>query len=369
MAAPRRDDYLIRAGKVMALASLFVVAFLFLWFGGRILLLLFMGLLVAIVLRTPTGYLNRRLGWPTWLAFTLVLIAILGGLVGFGFLVGPQLNAQITQLVERLPESLRQVQEILERNRWGAWLLGQLQRAGDGGGLPLGQITATAGSVTTTVAHLFLVLASGVFMAASPGTYRRGIVALVPPAHREKAWEVIDELGRTLKAWLVGQLLLMFIVGTVTGVGLWIIGVPLALALGFISGLLDFVPIAGPIIAFIPGVLMASTQGFSTVIWVVILYILVQQLEGNVLVPLVQQRAVDLPPVLTVAVVFLGGMLFGPLGVLVATPLLAVVFVLVKLLYIRDLLREEVTVPGIEGTTGPGEPIVAEDDLPEAEDV
>ena len=157
---------------------------------------------------------------------------------------------------------------------------------------------------------------------------------------------MLNALGTTLRAWLLGQLISMFLVGFVVTTGLLLIGIPLALLLGILAGLFEFIPIVGPVAAFIPAALIALSQGSQALLWVVLLYLFLQQLEGNVIMPMVQRRAVHLPPALTITALFVGEASFGLLGMLVATPLLAVTVVAVKMLYLNEVLDHRVELPG-----------------------
>jgi predicted PurR-regulated permease PerM len=132
----------------------------------------------------------------------------------------------------------------------------------------------------------------------------------------------------------------MVIVGLITGVGLWLLEIPLALSLGLIAGLLEFVPFVGPILSAIPAILVAFTQDGMAPLYVVLLYLAVQQIEGNALMPLIQRWAVSLPPALGLIGVVVFGLLFGVLGVLFATPLMVVVMVLTQKLYVEAALRD-----------------------------
>jgi predicted PurR-regulated permease PerM len=140
----------------------------------------------------------------------------------------------------------------------------------------------------------------------------------------------------------------MLMVGVMTALGLWLIGLNSALALGFIAGLADFVPIVGPITAAIPGLLVASGQGFDMVLWTLAVYVIVQQIESNIIVPIVVGNAVKIPPALGLFAVIALGVLFGPLGVLFAYPLAVVADVAVRRLYIRETLGEKVEISGEE---------------------
>jgi len=171
-----------------------------------------------------------------------------------------------------------------------------------------------------------------------PDLYVRGILQLVPESKSSRIADTIDATGRTLRYWLLGQGISMLFVGILTTVGLWLAGVPLAFLLGVIAGILEFVPFLGPVAASIPGILIALTEGWTVALYALLVYVIVQQIENRLIVPLVQWKAVALPPALVILAVVALGLLFGLLGVLVATPLTAVTMVWVKRLYVEDVL-------------------------------
>jgi predicted PurR-regulated permease PerM len=159
---------------------------------------------------------------------------------------------------------------------------------------------------------------------------------------------VLAELDTRLRRWLLGKLVAMVVIGLVTAGGLALIGVPLALAFGVLAGLLNFIPYVGPIVAFVPAVLLALMQGLGTVGAVAGLWIGVQTLEGYVLTPLIDQEAVDVPPALQISALAVAGTLMGPLGIVLGAPLTAVAFVLVQRLYVEDALGDDLDAP-VEG--------------------
>jgi predicted PurR-regulated permease PerM len=212
----------------------------------------------------------------------------------------------------------------------------------------LGWLQAATTGLGGAMANLFLVVVGGLYIATNPRLYRTGLLKLVPAERRELTGTALRDTGRSLRLWLVGQLVSMVLVGTLTGVGLWLIGVPSALVLGLLAGLLEFVPLVGPIVAAIPGLLIAATQGTETLLWALALYFVLQQLEGNIIQPLVQQRAVSLPPALLLFALVAFGTLFGIAGLLLAAPLTVVLFVAVKRLYVREALGTPTPIPGEE---------------------
>ncbi len=195
-------------------------------------------------------------------------------------------------------------------------------------------------------AKVLVVLAAGIYLALNPGLYLNGMLKLLPPDCQGEARETLEVLGQALKLWLFGQLAAMAVVGTLVTVGLMLLDIPSALALGFMAGLFEFVPFVGPVASAIPAVASGLMDSPRTALWVAGLYVLVQQTEGMLIQPLLQQRTVSLPPVLTIFAVLGFGVLFGPLGLLLATPLAVTCFVLVKKLWVREVLHEKVSVPG-----------------------
>jgi predicted PurR-regulated permease PerM len=167
-----------------------------------------------------------------------------------------------------------------------------------------------------------------------------GTIRLLPKKRRARIREVFGEAGETLRHWLVGRAILMALNGGLTALGLWLLGTPLALTLGILTGLLNFIPNVGPLIAGIPAVLIAWTQGGTQALHVFLLYLVLQNVDGYVLTPLVQQRTVSLPPALTILAQLLLGILAGTLGLLLATPLAAAALVFVKRLYVEDVLGD-----------------------------
>jgi predicted PurR-regulated permease PerM len=151
---------------------------------------------------------------------------------------------------------------------------------------------------------------------------------------------VLNESGSTLQSWLVAKLFEMLLIGGLTTLGLWLLGIELALVLGLIAGLLSFIPNIGPVLSVIPAVLLASLEGTRTMLYVVGLYTIVQALESYVFTPWMQQRIVSVPPALTISMQLLFGLLAGTLGLLLATPLVAVGMVLVRMLYVEDILGD-----------------------------
>lgn len=332
-----------------AVAVLAVLVIAVAWRAAETLLLLFAGVLLATALHAPTAYLVRRTNAPFALAFASVLVAFFAIVVGWLFLFESQLVGPTAELARQLPEGVADLRSRLEREPWGPWLL---ERTSGGGQDAL--VDATLGSqligtVTTlwdVAAKLLFVFFAGVFLAASPGRYRDGVLRLLPRERRERARAVANEIGVTLRGWIVGRLVAMATVGVAAWIGLRLVGLPAAGGVALIAAMLEFVPYLGPVLAFVPAALVALTQGVPSAVAVAVLFVVIYQLEGNLVTPLVQRRTALVPPVMTVAAIFVGAAVFGVVGMIVATPLVAVGLVLVKMLYLHDVLGQSVELLG-----------------------
>jgi predicted PurR-regulated permease PerM len=394
------------------LTLLVLLGGLFVWLAVDLLLLLFAGVLLAIFLRSLSWLVAEHTPLGNGAALALVILLLLGSVVGAGMFFAPSLAEQTQELVDTLPDALSELEERVRDNRFGNWVLDRaLERAarsrqvqaegedeeGRGGPRPIvrerppppdeegedekpdikdaqeavvEQATGLAPRIMQGLIGLVVVLFSGVYLAAHPQPYIRGFLRLFPLHRRHRIGEVLYACGYTLRWWLYGQLLAMAVVGTMMGVGLTIIGVPLAFALGVLAGLFEFIPTLGPMLGLLPALLLALTQGGNSALWVLALYSVVQTFEGYLLTPLVQQRVVHLPPVVTIAAQIFFAWTIGPLGLLIAVPLIAVIMVSVQMLYVEDFLGDDMKVEAeTEGRVAHAEAAPMEEKEEEEEDV
>lgn len=320
-----------------------VVLLLAAWRGREALLLLFGGVLLAVLLSTLTEALRRRVPLGRKAAYGVVLLGLVLGIAAVVLLAAPSVSRQFDALTESLPQAAGRLAERMEGHRWARELMGGLPKPQEmlaSGSEMLTRTTTVLSSTLGAVAAFLIVLVIGLYLAAQPDLYVRGFLKLVPPRRRERGREVMEETGATLGQWLLAQLASMGIVGLLTTLGLWALGVPLALILGILAGLLEFIPNFGPLLAAVPAILLALVDSPQQALWVALLYGGIQTAESYLITPLVQQRLAALPPVLVIVSQILGGILFGVLGFAFATPLLAVAMVLVKRLYVEDRLGE-----------------------------
>lgn len=334
-----------RALIAVCIAAGVALVLLLLWHAVDVLLLVFAAVLLAIFLRGLSDMLSRRTnlsaGWSLAVV-TLALVAILAGAV---WLLAPRVSTQVDQFSEYLPRAVEGFRARLGQYGWGRRLIAQAPNitemmAGRRG--VLARATGIVSGVLDGIVNVLIVIFVGLYLAAEPRLYTNGLVGLVPIRHRPRAQEVLSALGHTLRRWLVGRLSLMLLNGVLTALALWLLGVPLALTLGILAGLLNFIPNIGPIIAGVPAVLIALMQSPQQALYVLILYVVLQSVDGYVLTPLVQRRTIKLPPVLTITAQVFLGLVFGFIGILLASPLTAAVMILIKMLYVEDVLGDQV---------------------------
>jgi predicted PurR-regulated permease PerM len=327
----------------VALAAL-AVALLVLWLLAEVVLIAFMSALLAITLRAIARQVEGRTPLSNTWSLVVAVVVVSAVIAAFVLTLGAQIYAQGAGLVERLPDLLDKVAARLQLPSIPELLRDAMPNIL--GGEVAGRVASYTSRAVDVVALSVLVVVAGVYLAADPCLYRRGLLLVMPPRWRKEGARLLDNIGHALERWLIGQMLAMLLVGVLTGLGLWLIGVPGSMALGFLVGMADFVPLVGPMVAALPAVLVALAEGGTMVFWVIALYVLVQQIEGNLIMPLVQRRAVRLPPALSLFSILVFGVLFGPIGVLLAVPLAVVAYVTVRQLYLRRYLGEEVSVPG-----------------------
>lgn len=201
-------------------------------------------------------------------------------------------------------------------------------------------VTAFATNGANALTGVLLVLVGAIYLALDPDLYVRGALLLVPPAFRPNIARAFAESGRALRAWLLGQLIAMVLIGVLTTFGLLLVHSPSPIVLGLFAGLAEFVPIVGPLIGALPALLTALSVNPHQVFVTAVVFVVIQQLEGNAIQPFIQRRLVAIAPVVGLFVLAGLSLLFGPVGLLLAAPLTVMIVVWVKALYVRDFLGE-----------------------------
>lgn len=351
-----RDVFARMVVTVVGITVAVLLALLLLWYAVDVLLLVFAGILLAIFLRGLGDKLSKRTGlsggWSLGMVM-LSLVAVIGVAV---WLLAPSIAEQTDELTQSLPRAVERLQSRMERYGWARRVMEQLPSAeelvsdrADAFARVTGVFSTTLGALANFVIILFV----GLYLAVEPRLYVNGLIRLVPLGRRDRAREALNAVGYALRWWLIGKVGSMIVIGVLTWLGLWLLGVPLALTLGIIAALLTFIPNIGPILSVVPAALLALLDSPTRALYVLLLYFTVQVVESYLLTPLVQRRTVSLPPALTIAAQVLLGVLLGGLGVVLATPLTAVALVLVKMLYVEDVLGDPVEVRGTESDQRP----------------
>jgi predicted PurR-regulated permease PerM len=369
------------AGRALTAVAIAGAAFL-LWQLRDALMIAFGTVVVAVLLLALADLLRRVVPLSHRWAVTAAAVLLLVVVAAFAWLMGSQVRSQFGELGERLPLGIEEIESQLGIDLFGPGSAnpagqepgqrapssadsGPEQAAGAGtdadqpeAGQGAGQDTGTGLArlwdwarsfgvpVINAAFGTFLVVMGGIFLALAPETYRRGAVMLFPPSQHARIDRTMRLMGESLHNWLVGVLIAMAIVGVLVGLGTWAIGLPTPFALGLFAALTEFVAVVGPFVGALPAVLLALTMGGSTVLWTILLYVGIQQVESNMIAPVVQGRMVHVPPaIILLAVVVFGG-IFGILGVIFAAPLAVVTYVGVRELWVRDTLHEDTRVTG-----------------------
>ncbi len=336
-------SFLHRVVLAYGVGVIFLLVLAALWFGSDVLLLLFACVLFAVLLYELSVRIARRLPIRRGGALALIALALAAIIGGGGVLVAPMLADQAAQLGAVVPDAIERLRAVVVKNAFLRSILADLPSA-EQIRRQLTSMMPNAGlffsGVFGALGNTIIVIFVGLYFAAQPTLYIEGFIKLIPPKRRRRARAVLDEVGDTLAKWLVGKSVSMIVVGVATSLGLWALGVPLALVLGLIAGLLDFIPYLGPLLAGVPAVLIAFSINPELGFYTVLLFLGVQLVEGYVLSPMIEARTVSLPPALTIAVQMLFGALFGMAGIALATPLAAVLSVVISMLYVQDVLRD-----------------------------
>jgi predicted PurR-regulated permease PerM len=333
------------AAITLTVAIILGVGWLLIKLAG-FLMLVFAALVLAAIFSSLASRVSRYTGIKRGAALALSVVALLGVFAGVFTLFGAQLAREFDTIRSSIPPATEGVRRFLESVGLGG-ALDDLVKQGSGN---VSRLATQAGSYLLSagngLANIVLVFVGAIFIASDPAVYRRGLLLLMPARAEATAAAALDDASRGLRGWMVGQAVSSLVVAAFTWAGLALLGVPASGGLGLIAGLLDVIPMIGPIIAGVPAVLLAFTVSPATALWTIILFLVIQQLQGNFLQPMIQKQAVDVPPAVLLFAVVAAGLLFGFLGVLLAAPLTVVVYVLVQRVYVRTLLGKDIKIAG-----------------------
>lgn len=333
-----------------------VVTVLLIWLFytvAEVLLLLFIAIIVSLYLGSVTDFLVARLPVSRPLAFTAAIFLTLGAVYALGALLMPPVVEQTQQLMSVLPNYINAWQEALQRlaARFPRLLGGAADPQAQVVNAIVAQVEGLASRAVPTVinvghqiVNVVSILVMGIYMALYPGLYREWLIALFPPVHRDTVRDVMRDIGMTLKAWIVAQLLAMTVLAALTALGLYILRVPYWLTFGIFVGAVVIVPFFGTLVGtLLPALFVLGGDGFAGIgpgghfLLVVLLGVVVHIIEGNFVLPLITAKRVEIPPVMSMMAVLIVAKLFGVFGVIVAVPMAAVVMVLIRRVVIHRL--------------------------------
>lgn len=340
-----------RPYAVLIAAIFAALLLLFLHRVAEILLLFFIAILFGIYLSAITDALQRRLAVPRAAGLLIAVLLTIVGVTGVIWLIVPPVVQQTQELIQAMPALMArweaQLLDLAQDSPFWAQLLGT-PAAGESytgaivsqvGGYFRGVVPYLFSGITFAI-HFISVLVMGMYLALRPSLYREGFILLAPPIHRELVRDILGDLGRTLKAWIVGQILAMVVLGVLTWIGLELLRVPYALAFGVFTGAVAIVPFFGTLFStLLPAVFMLGAGSAMQAFWVVMLGVGVHAFEANIVAPMIMERQVHLPPVLSILAVLIMAHLLHLVGLLVAVPVLCVVMVIGRRVYVHRVLE------------------------------
>lgn len=337
--------------RVLIVVGIVTLTILLVWgaiYVIDVILLLFAAALLAVFLRGLAELMQRYTKIPEGVSVLLVAVLLIGILALAISMLAPSVAEEVRHLRDELPKSAQKAGDYIRQFGWGRAIDAQLPSPDevmqkiDAASL-LTRVGGYFSSTVGAIANFFIVILLAIYLATEPQTYIKGFSKLFTFDKRRRVVEVFNTIGETLQMWLVGKAASMLFIGLLTWIGLWVLGVPLSFTLGLIAGLLSFIPNFGPILSAVPAILLAFIKSPIDALYVAGLYIIVQLIESNVVTPIIERETVELPPALTVVSQLALSVIIGGLGLVLATPILAVIMVLVQTVYIEDVLGDKNT--------------------------
>lgn len=343
--ADDQRTFYVRALATILMAMGVVIAALTCWYAIDALFLLLGGILLAIFLESVSQFLGRFLPLSYGWRLTIVLLVLGALLVGFVIYLAPTSSRELQQVSDRLVSTADQLQQQVDDSKWLSHLV---KSAKDGGWKTLISgdgslrfLNVTMSWTLGTLLYAIIILFLGIYLASEPMVYVHGLSALVPIRQRPRLERVLAEAKTALGWWLAGRFTAMAIIGVLSVIGLWLMGIPNPLGLGLLAGLLTFIPNLGPTLGLLPPLLLALPKGWQLALGVLAFYVALQSLEGWVITPLVQRQGAKLPPVVTLGSQVLMGTISGVLGVTIAAPLALLIMVFVRNYYVEGILGDK----------------------------
>lgn len=334
---PRRFSEWTSIFVTVALVSLLV------WLLFNVVLIVVGSILIALLLDVLSEPFVRWAKAPRKAALVISGLIVISVFGAAGYLFGTHVGAELRDIFNRADAGTNALSVGLQNSDLGKLVLARVQN----GVLSIASLVSSAFSVSASFIESVLVtLIAGFYFAAEPTVYRFGLSNLFPQRSRDRVNETIDDLAVALRLWLIGQLIQMALIGALCALAVWLIGLPSPLGLGLIAAVAEFIPFLGPIIAAVPALLVATASGFDAAMLTLVAYLIIHQIESDIISPLMQRRMVYIPPAVMLLGIVAISSVFGIAALIFAAPLVVIVFVAIEKLYVRDTLGDEVALPG-----------------------
>jgi predicted PurR-regulated permease PerM len=343
---PQEYSFIKKVSVTVLIAIVAIILVLMLGRLYQVFLLIFASILLSVFLRGLAGLLRKFVNVGQSTALTIVLLLLILLSVGTGFLLGPNISESISDIEQKGPEVMSELENRLMEYSWGESLVNNIKETAQSEETRE-QILGMFSSFFSLGIGLLVLLVVGLYMAFHPDEYIEGFLKLIPRHRRKRGGEILHKLEHALLWWMVGRFGSMIVIGVLTIIGLTIIDVPLAFTLALLAGLMTFIPNLGPVVAFIPAVTVAYIDDPAKALYVSILYAGIQTLETYFITPIITKKAVSVSPALLISFEVIIGVLMGIPGLIVATPLLVAVIVVIQTTYVQDVLKDkDVTILG-----------------------
>lgn len=329
--------------KTVASVYLFALAFvvLLLVLAPNVVFFAFASYVLYVLLSSVSTWLNQKLSMPYLMALSASVFFILLLTALYWVYLGPIVFEQGSEIYEKLPELKNEFSKYLEPYVSNEQLKNQLSfeniKSSGLGEFVINKANRALVGLASFLTALIVVFITGIYFCVQPQIYREVIIKIFPKENRPRMNEILDTIYKGIAGWLIGRLSSMAIVGVITVVGLWFIGVDMAISLGVFS----FIPNLGPIIALVPALAVGFLDSPFTALWVLILYVSIQALESYLITPFINNKAVSMLPAWLLVAQLLMGSLFGVLGVAFAAPILVTLTIVTIELFIKDCLKDE----------------------------
>jgi predicted PurR-regulated permease PerM len=316
---------------------------LLIWLLFDVVLIIVGAILIAVLLRMTAEPFMRWFKLPEGIALVISGLIIFGVFGGTIYLFGTQIQSELQDVLSRADAGVKKITESLQASELGRFVLSHFQ----GGSFSITSIAGSAFSISLNFLEaLVITLIAGFYFAAEPDLYRSGLDKFFPRRLRDEVDETTLDIAIGLRLWLIGQLIEMLVIGVLTTLAVWLIGLQSPLALGVIAGVAEFIPFLGPIIASIPALLVAATNGLDAALWTAAAYVLIHQLDSELVSPMIQRKMVYIPPAVMLLGIVAISSGFGTAALVFAAPIVVIIFVVVNKLYLRETLGEPVSLPG-----------------------